>query len=198
MVVVNSAAECPYCTGLHGELARMAGVEKVDQLLTIKAPDELKKVSDIPSLYFARIFAENGGRGADVSKAYDNLVAAVGANKAGKIRSLCWYLKWGATGGNTINCTKKRLLGLAPLSGLSFFDLLFLAFYGIFYAIVFVVNSIIKYFPQVPAWFSAFFGDFLVIVCMLWILPLGSLALLLSCLPPVANVRKGLASAEMV
>ena len=28
MVTVNSANRCPYCTGLHGELARMAGVEK--------------------------------------------------------------------------------------------------------------------------------------------------------------------------
>ena len=27
MVAVNSANECPYCEGLHGELARMAGVD---------------------------------------------------------------------------------------------------------------------------------------------------------------------------
>jgi AhpD family alkylhydroperoxidase len=28
MVTMNSINTCPYCTGLHGQLARMAGVDK--------------------------------------------------------------------------------------------------------------------------------------------------------------------------
>lgn len=43
MVTVNSANQCPYCTGLHGELARMAGVEKVLLLLSIIGWRELKR-----------------------------------------------------------------------------------------------------------------------------------------------------------
>ena len=30
MVTVNSENSCPFCEGLHGELARMAGVDGVD------------------------------------------------------------------------------------------------------------------------------------------------------------------------
>jgi len=189
MVVVNSANDCPYCTGLHGELARMAGVTEAKQLACVKTADEAKTVGGLPSLQFSRVFAESGGRGANVPAAFEELVEAVGANKAAKVRALCWYLKWGAMGGNTTNCVKKRLLGLAPLGEMSLFDLLFLLAYGVFFFIVFIVNSIIKYLPQVPAWFSAFFGDFLVIVCQLWILPFGFLALLCSCLPAISSIR---------
>ena len=44
MVVVNSANDCPYCTGLHGELARMAGVAETKQLATISTADEAEKI----------------------------------------------------------------------------------------------------------------------------------------------------------
>ena len=90
------------------------------------------------------------------------------------------------------------MLGLAPLGEMSLFDIAFLLAYGVFFFIVFVVNSTIKFFPQVPAWFSALFGDFLVLVCQLWILPLGGLATLCSCLPPIAEIRQPPASKSMV
>jgi AhpD family alkylhydroperoxidase len=198
MVVVNSANDCPYCTGLHGELARMAGVSEYKELAVIKTGEEAIKVGTHASLHFARVFAENGGRGDEVTKAREQLIAAEGDNKAAKVNALCWYLKWGAMGGNTTNCVKKRLLGLAPLGEMSLFDCLFFLVYGVFFFIVFVVNSILKFLPEVPAWFSACFGDFLVFVCQVWILPLGALALVCSCLPTVADERRGGGAASMV
>ena len=84
MVAVNSANQCPYCTGLHGELARMAGheVQQVSELLCAKSAEEARTVIDEPAITYARIFAENGGRGDDVAAAYTEIQQHYGENLA--------------------------------------------------------------------------------------------------------------------
>ena len=44
MLAVNSANECPYCTGLHVELGRMAGLGDAAEINTItKSADEIER-----------------------------------------------------------------------------------------------------------------------------------------------------------
>ena len=54
MLTINSINTCPYCTGLHGELARMAAVDKMAG----------------PAVDFAKVFATESGRGAAVQDAF--------------------------------------------------------------------------------------------------------------------------------
>lgn len=46
MLTVNSAKQCPYCTGLHGELARMAGVEDSLKLNGATSVEECRELVD--------------------------------------------------------------------------------------------------------------------------------------------------------
>ena len=46
MLAVNSAKQCPYCTGLHGELARMAGVEDSLKLNGATSVEECRELVD--------------------------------------------------------------------------------------------------------------------------------------------------------
>ena len=48
MVTVNSENSCPFCEGLHGELARMAGVEDVSTLMQAESLKACQQVSDKP------------------------------------------------------------------------------------------------------------------------------------------------------
>ena len=96
MVTVNSINTCPYCTGLHGQLARMASVDKPN--------------TGSPEVQFATTFAEESGRGTKVRAAFDKLVASIGKGKALSVRALCWALLWGKTTGNSINSVRNKLV----------------------------------------------------------------------------------------
>mmetsp|Transcript_11383 Transcript_11383/g.36024 ORF Transcript_11383/g.36024 Transcript_11383/m.36024 type:complete len:256 (-) Transcript_11383:134-901(-) len=101
MLTVNSVNTCPYCTGLHGQLARMAGAE----------PD-----AQAPAVKYATTFAHEAGRGADERAAFESLSKELGPRKASSVRSLCWALLWGKTTGNSINSTRSKLLSLDLMS----------------------------------------------------------------------------------
>ena len=78
MVTVNSVNSCPYCEGLHGELARMAGVDDPEGLMRASSEAECRRRVDDPAISFARIFAEHDGRGAAVDAAFSSLSQASG------------------------------------------------------------------------------------------------------------------------
>ena len=141
MLTVNSINTCPYCTGLHGQLARMASTV-VDQ--------------GAPEVKFAKVFAEESGRGPKVDAAFSTLVSALGAGRARSARALCWALLWGKTTGNTINSIRGKLFGLRGVP--SPFELLVFAFYAPLFLVIGVLNAGLRVFPKVPAWFSAAFG----------------------------------------
>ena len=163
MVTVNSINACPYCTGLHGQLLRTTGLEKP---------------MSSPAVDFAKVFAEEAGRGESVRTAFTTLVAAEGSARAKNIRALCWMLLWGKTTGNSINAVRDKLVRL-KLWKLSPFDVLMFAYYGPLFLVIGILNASLKFFPTVPAWFSAFFGAFLWLPQMLHILPMGILCLAL-------------------
>jgi len=175
MVTVNSVNSCPYCEGLHGELARMAGVENPDGLMKAKSEDECRSFVDDPAISFARIFAENNGRGAAVETALDSLSNATRPAYATSVQALCWFLLWGSIGGNTLNAFFSRLSGNAKEGSSFFFELLFFVYYGPLFLIIAIVNTLLRFAPRVPKWFSAAFGMLLTVIAGTWIIIPGVL-----------------------
>ena len=163
MVTVNSINTCPYCTGLHGQLARMSGTV-VDR----KAPE----------VKFATTFAEEGGRGNKVVDAFEVLIGQIGKGKASSVRALCWALLWGKTTGNSINTVRGKFASLR-LWKISPFELIMFVYYGPLFAVIGVLNAMLTISPKIPPWFSAVFGAFLWVPQALWISVAGVVSLLL-------------------
>jgi len=188
MVTVNSENSCPFCEGLHGELARMAGVEAVDSLMNAESLQECQQLSDQAAVSYARIFAEQNGRGAREQEAFAKLVAAEGDGRASSIRALCWFLLWGSIGGNTINGFLTRFKGQGRSDSNLLFEVLFCLYYGPLFLLIAAVNFLLQFFPTVPAWFSAAFGVVLTAIASVWIIPMGIASLLI---PGKPNVLVG-------
>jgi len=127
MLAVNSVNSCAFCTSLHGELGRMAGLEnKGASINTAKDAAALKKVSSDPMVLYARKFGECNGRGADLKKAFDVMEKAVGPGKAAACEAQCWFLHWGSTCGNTLlSFFKGRLVGNSKCGSNPLFELVF-------------------------------------------------------------------------
>lgn len=174
MVTVNSVNDCAYCTGLHGELARMAGVQEADELMKAKSAQQCRKICDSPAISFARTFTENDGRGEKCIAAFEELSEQMGKGPAGSVLALCWFLLWGSINGNTINSLLLGRCCCAPKEGGSVIVELFtFIYYGPLFLLIAIVNKMLTLFPQVPGWFSAGFGVLLTFIAAVWILPLG-------------------------
>lgn len=185
MVTVNSVNSCPYCKGLHGELARMAGVDDPMGLMDAQSVSECRERVDEPAITYARVFAEQDGRGEVEAEAFATLEGSEGKGRARSVRALCWFLTWGSVGGNTLNAFLSRLKG-APKKGSSvLFELIFFVYYAPLFLLIAVVNALLRFFPRVPGWFSAFFGVVLTFIAGTWILPVGILAIVLRGRPQV-------------
>ena len=153
MLTMNSVDACPYCTGLHGELARMAGTD-----------DETYASAPVA---FARVFAAEAGRGGAVDDALGELVAAEGAARARATRALCFALLWGKTTGNTINAFRD-----GPRSP---FGALVTLFYGPLFAVIGALNAALAKLPPIPAAASAALGAALWVPQAVHIAALGAL-----------------------
>lgn len=177
MLTVNSVNQCPYCTGLHGQLARMAGVDRPVDLLNAKGKDAAVEIAESEAkaaVAFAYTFASNNGRGNAVEQAFNELRNAESFGRAQSIRALCWFLFWGSTAGNTINSFFAGRLCCNTKEGSWFImELLFVMYYGPLYVLIAVVMTLLKVFPTVPAWFSALFGAILWTIASVWIIPAG-------------------------
>jgi AhpD family alkylhydroperoxidase len=165
MVTVNSFNTCPYCTGLHGELARMAGAV-VDQ-------------SD-PAVMYAKTFALEAGRGPKVDAAYDKLASTpLGPSRAKSVQTLCWALLWGKTTGNSINSARDKVLKLRWAS-VTALDVFILGYYGPLFFVIGVLNTALKVAPPIPSAVSAGIGAVLWVPQALNILPLGLASVVLN------------------
>jgi len=170
MVTMNSYNTCPYCTGLHGQLARMAGAAKIDET-------DSDSDSDDPALAFAKTFAIESGRGPDVDASYRKLCSSTAdelgqEERARSVQSLCWALLWGKTTGNTINNARDKILNL-QLSKITSLDLFVLAYYGPLFGVIGVLNMGLKHMPTIPSKAGNLIGAFLWLPQALNILPLG-------------------------
>ena len=78
-ISVNSVLGCPYCTDLHCELGRMAGLLDSYGLMrtgNFGASEEIEACGVFSE--FGRIFAQHEGRGEDVKQKYDDIAAQYG------------------------------------------------------------------------------------------------------------------------
>jgi AhpD family alkylhydroperoxidase len=163
MLTMNSYNTCPYCTGLHGQLARMAGID---------GPDE-----NDPAVAFAKTFAIEAGRGADVDASYSKLIETIGEEKAKNVSCLCWALLWGKTTGNTINHTRDIILKL-ELKKVKSVDLFVFCYYGPLFLLIAALNASLKCAPLLSKNFSSALGAFLWVPQAIFIFPLGVLAII--------------------
>ena len=157
MLTMNSIDACPYCTGLHGELARMAGT---DEETYASAP-----------VTFATVFAKEAGRGNAVDAALGELKAAEGAARARSTRALCFALLWGKATGNTINAFRDGALRLKTGP----FHALVAIFYGPLFAVIGALNVALARLPPIPAAASTALGAVLWVPQAVHIVALGAL-----------------------
>ena len=188
MVTVNSVNSCPYCEGLHGQLARMAGVENQEQLMKASNLEECRSLVDDPAISYARIFAENDGRGPLVEEGFTALENATRPAYAKSVQALCWFLLWGSIGGNTINGFLVRFKGKSKPNSSVLFEAIFFLYYGPLFLVIAIVNLLLKGFPKVPKWFSAGFGALLTFIAGTWIVLPGLLSLVLPATPRILQL----------
>lgn len=166
MVTMNSYNTCPYCTGLHGQLARMAGADEIDETSH--------------HVIYATKFAQEAGRGEEVQTAFSVLEEKIGSAKAASVKYLCWALLWGKTTGNSINNARSKVLG-CKLTSISPLDLLLLVWYGPLFLVIGVLNLILAKAPPVAGLVSTILGAILWLPQAIFISPLGIICILLNC-----------------
>ncbi|EKX37684.1 hypothetical protein GUITHDRAFT_165415 [Guillardia theta CCMP2712] len=183
MLAVNSVNSCPYCTGLHCELGRMAGLkDDTKRINEAKTSKELQKVTNDKMVNFARKFGEYNGRGACFEAEYQELVKSVGKGKANAIKSLCWFLHWGSISGNTLLSFYRGRLSGNPKKGSNLiFEILFALYYTPLYLLITATTCILKVFPaNVPRVLSMSMGCVLATIASLKIVPMGILGVVTS------------------
>jgi hypothetical protein len=157
----------------------MAGVAEPWKLNEVKSAEEacriIGKPEYAPGITYARVFAEEDGRGPKEEAAFDALVQAMGAGQASSVRAECWFLYWGSYTGNTLNGILGRKAG-KPLS--LPFKLFMLVFYGPLFAEIALVSKIVSVLPVVPAAIGSGFGAILSINAGIWFIPVGLFAIL--------------------
>ena len=79
MLAVNSINSCPFCSGLHCDLARIAGTKRPYKIDKAKSLEEVvsycDKRRDQVAVRYARVFAMTDGRGKKSEEAYEKLVS---------------------------------------------------------------------------------------------------------------------------
>jgi len=139
MLTVNSVNDCAYCTGLHGELARLSGIspEDAETLNGCSTMSESLAVRNTSAVRFARAFAEADGQ--NIPKLLKD--AGVAEEEQSNMIALAYFLYWGSYGGNTINTFiyGKRL---------NLFGLFFTSYYGPLYLLILATTMLLKVFPS--------------------------------------------------
>eukprot|EP00729_Bicosta_minor_P022373 gene22373-26150_t len=169
MVTMNSVNGCPYCTAEQLALVIYTDVVNRYSPSLASSDAESRKVVDEPAITYARIFAEADGRGDKEATAYSTIVKHYGEGEANSIRALCWFLKWGSIGGNTLNANfldwKDRPLG--P------YNLFYTVYYGPLFAVIAGLNAVLKRTPELPKAVSSSIGVVLTVAAGAWIAPVG-------------------------
>jgi len=173
---VNSANKCPYCTGLHGELGRINGVDDP------KKANETGESDDKELQMFANYgsaFGRNNGRGDEVKKAYDELVSKYGKSVANAAEGVSYTLLWGSLSGNTINSFLFNTLACAKRERSSFiFELLFTLWYGFLFCVIKVTSWLFSFLPEMPRVACQMIAFILGIPASIFIVPFAILGMI--------------------
>mmetsp|Transcript_25642 Transcript_25642/g.55719 ORF Transcript_25642/g.55719 Transcript_25642/m.55719 type:complete len:297 (+) Transcript_25642:100-990(+) len=185
MLSVNSHNDCPFCTSLHGELARMAGIDEDERSCLLEGEkggttsedadtESTLKEKEDPALPYARTFAATNGQVPEEAEA--EMATAYGPEKAASVTALCWFLYWGSLGGNTINALRARFAGTGPKDS-SFssrvFEVAFFAYYGVLFGTIHCISLLFGKLPTVPKGVSAAIGVVLCVCAGVFIFPVG-------------------------
>lgn len=162
MLAVNSINLCPFCTGLHGDLGRMAGLQNPLKLMASKSTDECLDFCDVdehkPAVRYARTFAMIDGRGPKHTAAYAELVEKYDTGQAESVRALCWLLYWGSYTGNTLSGAIGHKTAKPGTTAV--FNATFSAYYALlFFGAITVLSGILKMLPRMPALVSSTLGE---------------------------------------
>ena len=153
MNTMNSVNTCPYCTGLHGELGRMAGINSYAIVEGSAGMARTAKQVSSPAIAYTKAFAEGCGAGWRWSRRAPRGGDGRGQDEVG--RGVLRYLQWGKTTGNTVtggNALKPWTLYKVSLGELATF-----VYYTPLFIVVGVFNALLAL-PRVPQWFSAAIG----------------------------------------
>jgi AhpD family alkylhydroperoxidase len=177
MLAVNSSNSCPYCTSLHGELGRMAGLDE-PSAINVSATVNPKNVQECQLFVrYGRIFGSNDGRGKGVEEEYQKLAESRSYMVARCARALAFFLMWGSLSGNTINAFLQGTLsprGEKKKGSNIIFEIVFVAWYGVCFTIIVVFSALLSLLPNnVPKVLSTVIGVTLAFVASIWIIPLG-------------------------
>jgi AhpD family alkylhydroperoxidase len=180
MLAVNSVNDCPYCSGIHGELSRMAGLG-LDSSKKSSSKSS-KEAMDAAMIAYAKDFGRCNGRGECLSKKYAELETKIGKGNAASVQALCWFLHWGSISGNTLlSLYRGRLTGNPKPGSNILFEILFAAYYTPLYLVISATTLLFKAFPaRVPKLLSMAIGCTLTTVASVWIVPIGLLGFITS------------------
>jgi AhpD family alkylhydroperoxidase len=177
---VNSVNRCPFCTGLHCEIGRLAGLEDAKALNQCgKLTDEEDSEYGIFSKYGA-CFGKNNGRGEELDKIFDDIVNEHGMMAAKSAQGLAFFLTWGSLGGNTlISFFRGTLRGNMREGSNLIFEIVFAAYYSLVFAIITATSKILTFFPaNVHPAVNVIIGLVLPTVASMWIIPYSLVGLL--------------------
>jgi hypothetical protein len=166
----------------------MAGVAEPWKLNEAKSAAEACQLIGMPEyapgITYARVFAEEDGRGPKETAAFETLAEACGAGRASSLRAICWFLYWGSYTGNTLN----GILGRKPGKPTSLpFKTVMLLFYGPLFLEIAIVSKIVSVAPALPSIIGSGFGAILCINAGIWFVPVGLVAIL--CGVPAGTAR---------
>ena len=182
MLTMNSINTCPYCTGLHGQLGRMAGISNVNGNNGGVGVDTSNHL-EVQAVKYAKTFALQSGRGGEVESSYSTLVKEIESqhqqypDAARSINALCWALLWGKTTGNTINMARDKILNRDLHGSITSLEMFVFIYYGPLFAIIGVLNLILLAMPKLPPGVQAGLGAFLWLPQAINIVPLGVVSL---------------------
>ena len=157
----------------------MAGI-RYEELNSAKTESEATSFVDTAPLKAIAAFAHRFTSGKDSLDNYQELSDALGGLcRARCVRALCWFLRWGGRGGNTIDRSLDSFasrLTLSPGNGNVIFEALFLAYYMPLFLVVTVLNAVLRVFPtDGPIIFNVLISLLLPLVTSAWIIPVGVL-----------------------
>lgn len=179
---VNSVNKCPFCTGLHCEIGRMAGLEDA------KALNECAQLSRTErsdyGIYskYGTTFGKDNGRGEEVESLFNTIAKEKGMLAARCAQGIAFFLVWGSMGGNTLISFYRGTLQCNMREGSNIvFEVIFALYYSILFAIITIVSKILSFFPSnVPAIVNIIIGLVLPFVASFWIIPYAFVGILFS------------------
>ena len=166
---VNSRNKCNYCTDLHCNLGRMAGMRDARGLNSDKTSKDVEKLGLDGVSRAINAFAVKFADNQKIST--KDLTKEIGSTKTTSVASLCWFLHWGSYSGLTLDNALNTVFQSPNM-----FKVFFILYYGPLFIVIIIVSKLLSIFPSNgPAVINQIMGLVLALVASCWILPLGIL-----------------------